>query len=405
MKNWKLNSIVAIYSLFNGLFSFALSFFFATYVPFLADKGMNLWQINIINAFFMLFIVLAEMPTGGFADNFGRHRSLAVSCFLLSFSFLVYYFSHSFLFFILAEIVGAIGQTFASGAAEAWLVDSLSVRNELHLKDKAFRLEQISKSTGIIIGCLLGSALGGINLSLPWLGSAFFMFALGVLSLIFIKENYSSTFSEHRKNGSLSKQISDAWYHGLKNKALLYVMSFGAVIAFSVQAINMQWTLLFKDGYNFSSLNLGFIFVGISLFSALGAKLSKKIKVWIKNDKLVLIIPQLLTAVAIIVCSRVNAIFLVMGSFLLHEVGRGIFHPLKQSYLNNFLQSEKRATLLSLESMFVKLGAFAGLIISGFLAETYSIRWTWLFSGIILATTTIIFIIMTKKPATTEVIN
>lgn len=408
MKKFKINPIVATYLMFNGLFAFAMSFFFATYVPFLTEKGMNLWQINAINASFMLFVVLAEMPTGGFADKFGRHRSLAVSCFLLSLSFMVYYFSHSFYIFILAEVIGAIGHTFASGAAEAWLVDSLIKRNELHLKDKTFRQELSSKSIGVIIGCLLGSMLGGVNLSLPWICSAVFMFLAGIFSLFFVKENYKEEMSENRRDSSLIKQINEAWHHGIKNKELLYVMGFGAIIAFSIQAINMEWTLVFKNSYNFSSLNLGFIFVAISLSTTLGGRFSKKLKSWIKDEKLALIIPQLITAIAIIVCSRVIGLYMVTAAFLLHEFGRGIFGPLKQSYLNNFLQSEKRATLLSLESMFVKLGAFSGLIITGFLAETYSIRWTWLMSGIFLAVGTIIFIIATKKPTpipVEEVIN
>ena len=402
MKTKNINPIVVTYLLFNGLFALALSFFFVTYVPFLAKKGMNLWQINIINSFFMLFVVLAEMPTGGFADRFGRHRSLAVSCFLLAVSFLAYYLSNSFYLFILAEIIGAIGQTFASGSAEAWLVDSLKIRNEEYLKDRTFRQELSSKSIGTIIGCLIGAKLGGINLGLPWLYSALFMFITGILAWLFINENYSHKMIEVRQSG-LKKQINEAWHHGLKNKELLYVMGFGSLIAFSVQAINMQWTLLFQDVYHFSSLQLGYLFVGISLAIALGGRFSKKLTVWIKNEKLALVVPQLMTAMAIIICSRVGGLLFATSAFLFHELGRGMFSPVKQSYLNNFLQSEKRATLLSLESMFVKLGAFIGLIASGFIAETFSIKFTWLLSGICLAIGVIIFIATTKKPITTKV--
>ena len=62
MKKNVINPVSTIYLFFSGLFTFALAFFFATYVPFLTEKGMNLWQISFINSFFMLFIILAEMP-------------------------------------------------------------------------------------------------------------------------------------------------------------------------------------------------------------------------------------------------------------------------------------------------------------------------------------------------------
>jgi MFS family permease len=391
MRNLKINSVIAKYLIFNGLFSFALSFFFATYVPFLTEKGMNLFQINVINAFFMGFIVFSEMPTGSFADRFGRHRSLALSCLLLSISFVIYYLSQSFYLFIVAEVVGAIGQTFASGAAEAWLVDSLKARNEYHLKEKVFRQELTSKSIGVIIGCLSGSFLGGIDLSLPWLAAALFMFITGLLAFIFIKENYATELSASRQTSCLSSQIKEAWHYGIKNKELMYIMSFGAIMAFSVQALNMQWALVFKDSYGFSSLQLGFVFVGISLTSAGGGRFSKVLKQWLPNEKTTIVLPQLITAVAIIFCAKSGSLALFTGTFMLHEFGRGIFSPLKQSYVNNRLPSEQRATLLSLESMLVKFGALIGLIISGLLAQNFSIRWTWLFSGLFLTIGVILF--------------
>lgn len=397
MKKLINNQVVAIYLTFSGLFTFALAFFFATYAPFLVEKGMNLWQINVINSFFMLFIILAEMPTGSFADRFGRHHSITISCFLFMISFLVYYFSKSFWLFILAEVIGAIAQTFISGAAEAWLVDSLKARGEFHLKEKVFRRELNSKAVGTMFGCVFGSWLGDINLSWPWLATAFFMFIAGIFSLIFIKENYRNETGEKVKLG-LNHQIKEACHYGLKNKELLYVMSFGAIIACSVQALNMQWPLVFKNSFNFSSSYLGYLFVFISVSVALGGKFSKRFKNWFKNDKLLLVIPQLVTAIAIIVVSRVNGVFMVTSVFLLHEFGRGMFTPIKQDYMNNRIESKNRATILSLESMFVKLGALIGLIVSGFIASGFGISSAWLISGIFLFFGVIIFFMITKKP-------
>lgn len=396
MKNVFKNPIVVLYLGFNGLFMLALSFFFATYVPFLTERGMNLLQINIINAFFMAFIILAEMPTGSFADSFGRHRSVSAGCFLLGLSFLVYYFSGSFELFILAEVIGAIGQTFTSGAMEAWLVDSLKARGESNLKAGVFRQELIFKSIGTITGCLLGSIIGGIDLSFPWLASATFMFVCALVSF-FIKENYQTEKRIKTKNG-LAKQIHEAWLYGIKNKELLLIMAFGALISFSVQAINMQWTLIFKEGYGFSSAQLGLVFVGISLSSALGSRFSKKIA-RLFNEKSAIIIPQMITALAIIICSKANGFTIVTSAFLVHEFGRGVFSPLKQNYVNDRLQSESRATLLSLESMFAKLGALAGLLVSGLLAEMISIKLAWLFSGSFLLLGVGVFMLIGQKPA------
>lgn len=396
MKNLLTNRIAVTYLFFTGFSNFALSFMFSTYAPFLVENGMSLLQVNIINGFFMTFNIFFEMPTGSFADRVGRHHSLTVSCFLIGLSCLVYFFSHSFWLFIAAEIIGAAGETFASGASDAWLSDSLKKRGEFNLKEEVFRKRTLSRTIGVIIGCLLGSRLGEISLGLPWLASAIFMFLLSILCFFFIKENYSADMKRDQTS-NLYTQVKNAWHKGIKNNKLLYIMSFGGLITLTFQALNMQWSVLFKRSYEFSPTQLGYLFVGIALATALGAELSKQVARRIKNERLAMVIPQLFTAVAIIVCSLSNSYLAVLGTFLAHELGRGFFSPLQQNYINNRLESETRATLLSLDSMFTKLGALLGLLISGLIADSFSIQSAWLFSGTFLAITVIIFIIKTKK--------
>ncbi|MEI6835694.1 MAG: MFS transporter [Candidatus Falkowbacteria bacterium] len=401
MKKSNSSLVITRYTTFITLFSFAISFSSTTYVLFLLSRGMNLLQVNLINAFFMFFIVIAEIPTGIFADRFGRHKSIIFSCFLLAAGMLVYYLANSFIFFVIAEIIIALGQTFVSGAAEAWLVDSLKAENALSQKNSAFRKESVSRSAGSIGGCLSGSILGGFNLGFPWLGSILFICLTGLYALLYIKENYHRE-KEKTNSKNLVKGFGQALSYGLKKKELLTIMMFGAILALSFQALNMQWTVLFKQDYNFSAPELGFLFAGISLISALGGLFSKNLKTWFKNEKLLIFSSQLITALAIIACSCLNGLFLVMSTFLLHEFGRGIFSPLKQSYVNNYIESKNRATILSLESMFSKSGAFIGLMASGLIAEALSIRLTWLFSGIFLSVGIIIFMFNSKKPLTVE---
>jgi MFS family permease len=91
----KLLSGIAVahnYLILSFLIMLACSFSFATYIPFLVHHAMNLWQINVINSCFMATIIIMEMPTGSFADKFGRHRSITLSCFLLALATLIYFF-------------------------------------------------------------------------------------------------------------------------------------------------------------------------------------------------------------------------------------------------------------------------------------------------------------------------
>ncbi len=394
MKKLIFHPIIATYLGFQTASMLAVSFCFVTYVPFLAERGMNLWQINVINSFYMGFVLLSEMPTGSFADTFGRGRSLSLSCLLLSVGALAYFFASSFWLFIIAEIIIAIAHTFSSGAAEAWLVDSLKVRGESSLQPWVFRQEQHFKSAGNIIGALAGAYLGGFDLGWPWLAVAGLMLLVGLFSLK-IKEHHQVS-QEKSSQTSLNCQLKSAWNHGIRSPDLLLIMSFGACLAFSVQALNMQWALLFKTEYGLTSPELGWVYVGIAVSMALGARFSKKVSHLLK-EKSALIIPQLLTAGAIIACALAGKLFIIATAFFIHEFGRGIIGPLRKHFLNERIPSHNRATVLSLDSMFSKLGALGGLLITGLIAEQFSIRTAWIFSGLSLFLSVIIFFLIIKK--------
>lgn len=397
MKKILLNPIAYVYLGLNCLIALGMSFFFVTYVPFLEEKGMNLLEINIINAFFMIFVVLSEMPTGSFADNFGRNRSLSLACLLLSSGFFLYFFSSSFLIFILAEIILAFGHTFYSGALEAWMVDSLGARGEEELTTKIFVYEPTFKSIGLVTGVLIGSYLGEFDLSLPWIVSALLMFIIFILSL-FIKENYKVEEDGLKEKNNLIKEVKTAWNYGVMNKDLLFVMIFGACLTFSIQALNMQWPLVFKNEHGFSSFQLGWLFVGMAISISVGAHLSYKIR-RVLSEKQAIIIPQIITAIAIIICSYVSLTSAIITFFLLHELGRGVIKPLQQDFINRRLQSKNRATLLSLNSIFIRAGALLGLIFSGIVANMSSISIAWLLSGSILLLVVIFFSLYFKKKA------
>lgn len=373
----------------------ATSFSFATYIPFLVNRAMNLWQINLINAFFMATIILMEMPTGSFADKFGRHRSISISCFLLGISFFAYFLANGFWFFILAEVIAGLGKTFSSGALEAWVVDSLKANNLGHLKEKVFRQETYWSSAGAIIGSLSGAYAGNHNLAWPWLMGAILTSALSIYSL-FLKEPYHQT-GETRVKISLSKQIKIGWQHGFGNRDLISFMILGAILALAIQSLNMQWTIVFQNDYHLETKYLGWIFIGIALTQAWGSHLSKYSRRLIKNERKSLALTQLITALVIIILTLISGLIATLSFFLIHEVSQGAFKPLKQTFFNDQLLSETRATVLSLDSMVSKIGSLIGLLVSGFLANTYSIKIAWLASGIFLLIATSIFLLPTKK--------
>lgn len=376
--------IIKIYVIFSSLFNLSHAFFFATYQLFLASRGMDLLEINMINMFFMLGIFLFEVPTGAFADNFGRKKSIVLGCLLLAVSFVVYFMGNHFWTFALAELIGALGATFLSGALEAWVVDSLAYHDYGGDLANVFRREAYFKGFSIIGASLIGGYLGEINLAWPWLASAISVFGTGIFALFFLKDQQITKKNLVFSFAPIKKTIVDSVNFGYRNKSIWFVILFGALLAVCVQALNMQWPFVFQKDYGFSTNNLGWLFVFIVLSTMLGGKLSKFLSRWINKEKDALILSQLITSLSIVGASLAGGLIPVMGLFLLHEVGRGMLVPLKQVYLNKRIPSAERATILSFDSMILKSGSFVGLGVSGYLAKSFGISLTWFISGCVL---------------------
>lgn len=384
--------VIKTYVTLSFLLSLALAFFFATYQVFLFSRGMDYLQMNIINMFFMAGVFFLEVPTGAFADVLGRKKSVVAGCFVLSFSFLVYFVSHSFWIFVLAEILGALGIAFISGALEAWAVDSLKYHNFDGSLEHVFKRESQFDQAGILIGSVIGSYVGNINIAYPWLMCSIGCFLAGIYAMFVLKESY---FVKKKLELSFRPFVNvarDSVSYGIRHKAIFYLVGFTLIFNFTLQGFNMQWPFVFQDNYGFSVSGLGWLFAVTSLMIMLGSQFSTWFAGKVKHEKVSMIASQSVTAAGMILASTMFGLAPVMIGFVAHEFGRGLFKPLKFAYLNRRIPDEKRATIISFESMVTKLGAFAGLLVSGYLAKKYSISLSWLVSGIVLALSIIVFL-------------
>lgn len=367
------------------------SFIFAMYVMFLLSRGMNLVEVNLINMFFFVTMFICEIPTGIFADVFGRKFSFVCACFILAASQLLYGFSHGFWFFALAEIIGAIGTTFWSGAFQAWLVDKLKYHGYNDSLDQVFAKEQQVIYFARIIGGLSGAYLAKVNIAYPWFASGIVMLACGIVAQIIMKEEYfvQQKFSFKVGRQSMVK-ISKVSFNFVKNSSpIRFILIIGLAMFFAVQGPNMQWQPFFAKNFG-SIVGLGYLFVAISLALIIGARISPWLTKKIGNVRVGLILSQLLIGITILLTVAFKIFPVVLTFFLLNELARGIYYPMKDAYLNNNIPSEERATLISLESISHHLGGMIGLFVTGFLANHYSISVAWWVCGIVLIVSALI---------------
>lgn len=249
---------VKTYYLITFFSNISISFFFATYAVFLTQKGMNLAQLGIIASMSWITATLFQIPTGAFADAFGRKTSIVIGFFTTSIGTAIYFFSAGFWDFIAAEVIAGLGMVFISGAIEAWIVDSLKSRKyEIRLNEVFGKGTQYGQA-GIIIGSLTGAYLGSLKIEFPWLAASIGNFALALLSLAIVRENNVEVRRTRKGRFSELKNIAiDGTKYALKNKSIMYVVIFSAIFVFTTKPFDIQWSIVFKNTYNTEVSYLG----------------------------------------------------------------------------------------------------------------------------------------------------
>ncbi|MDD5431113.1 MAG: MFS transporter [Candidatus Pacebacteria bacterium] len=365
--------------------NFGFSAHFAVYVIFLTSKGLNLFEVNLVNLVFFMTIFIFEIPTGAVADVFGRKISYVISCFLFAVGMFIYGVSNSFLGFALAEAVAAVAATFSSGAFQAWLVDKLEHHGYSDSLVPVFKKEQWVQRISGVLGALIGSVMANKNLAFPWFFGGVIILLGGITAAISMKEEYFtrkkySFFSGIR---SMKETAVKSFHYSLKNQNFQFLLIMGFVCMFSVQALNMQWQPFFARFFP-SKTHLGVLWGVMAGFILAGNQASSWLSERVSNKRLALIFSQIAVGAGIVFSAISGILPITLSFFMLHEFARGMYTPLQDAYLNNNIPSSERATLISFNSMSSHIGGAIGLVMSGFIAQHFSIPTAWLFSGTIL---------------------
>jgi len=376
----------SVYYLITFLFDFAAGLTLATYVLFLLSKGLDLFQVMLINLVFMVANFIFEIPTGAYADYFGRKKSIILSFIFLIVALLVYFESRNIAMFILAEILAALHFTFASGALDAWMVDSMEKKGYVGKVDYIFSHASIIGKLATLLAGLIGAYIGSINLALPFGVGAVVAFAGLLVSIFYIHEDdrvrqalsFSSSFSH------IGQVAKDSINFGIRHKVILWLVASSLLAQLAFQPLNMYWSPRMNELAGNQIWLMGWVWAGMCLFMMLGGFL---VKVLLKKEKTyswILIATALFLSLPIFLSSISNIFSIVFISFLTYEIGRGMLTPAHKSYLNKHIIGEKRATVLSFDSMIGKLGAAIGLVVFGWVAKNTNIQTAWFISGMLL---------------------
>ena len=323
---------------------FLIAFFqgLVFYGPFVLlfklERGISLSSVFLLDAIFLIIMLLFELPWGILADKIGYKKTLIISSFLFFMSRIVVYNSYSFLGFLISSILMGIAISGISGVDSAMLY--LSVKKEE--SDKTFGIYGAFATMGFFIASVTSSFLVRYSLNfLVFLTTI--PYAIAFLLCFFLKDIEIN--KELDRNKSNKFNVSNFFSFKLIDKKILIFVISLAILAETTHSLTvlLNQPLYERSGINIALFGILTAFVQIATFIGLKAY---KIKEYVGTKKLCYLVLLSITIGSGILFFARNP-FIVVGVIFIIEGAFALIIPISETIKNDSITSNKRATILS----------------------------------------------------------
>ncbi len=373
-----------VYYLLTCVWRIAWSALGPTYGLFLLDRGLDLLQLNLVLAVYLITICLFEVPTGAIADVFGRKASFLLSCLVRALAFGLYFYSNTFAEFVVAEVIDAIGTTLATGAFDAWAVDGVRAEGDHRPVDRLFSRGQMLGQAMAILGGLGAAQLANHDLALPWLiGCAGFLLCF-VLGAVLMREVKPPPGTVPSHSYSITAAVGEGLSIVRGAPLLRQLCILTALSACATMPAFQMWQPRLSGLSGEGPWLMGWVWAFMGLTSLLGSAMVPRLLPRLGRAR-TLALAVAWRGLTLGAAGAATSFPLAFAGFMLQEIGFGISEPVLQAWMNDHASAARRATVLSIRSMAFTLGGGTGLIALGWLAMHTDIGTSWLVSAAIYA--------------------
>ena len=329
------NNIKIAYILsFLGEFYFPISVWLFYYLEFLDFK-----QIGILTAVKLVSANLFEIPTGVFADFFGRKTSIFIS--FLLYGLVMFGFANISVFwmFIALDILKSLSNAFMSGSLEALVYDSLEDKKEY---DKVVANMESLAWVGLFLSSIIGGYLYFYWFRSPYIiqGILYLLAAVTALGLVEPKID-----SQKYKMAEMIKFNLRGFKELFGNRNISQISTVFITLG-AGYFIASEWLGISQAReYGMDSRGVGFLFAAGYLVSATASQFYPKLRNWLGAKKLLLITAGILLGSFLLA----KWVGVVMGSILIMAriASSTTFRNTRSSIINGLIASKSRATTLS----------------------------------------------------------
>ena len=369
-----------IFKIYLANFLKNLNFFGSLAIPYFIDWiKIDYTRIFLLQAWFIFWSFILEIPTGIVADKWGRRYSVGLGCLLFGVDMFFFGLSRNYYLFYLGEFLGALGFTLISGADKALLYDSLGEIGEKKQARYYLARYELFGTMGLLISFPVGSLIVSQFkheriIAFPFLLTGIFLTVAFFVFLWIDEPERVKSDENFLKMGINGLKILFSY-----KRLRLFTFNYVTISAITFFMFWFYQTLLRQADVNVGYY--GLVGSGCNLFAVILLSRLKVFEKYLGISRLLLLTAFVPGLLYIGISLNKNLYFILLAIFIV--IGLKLLRmPILLDYVNQMIKSHHRATLLSTVSILEKSIIFILYPFIGLMAD-YSINMAFLILGII----------------------
>lgn len=345
------------------------TYFTPVLIVFLQAQSLSMSEIFLVFTIGSIVSLLMEIPTGIFADFYGKKRSTILSKFMIFVSFLVFGFSQTFWMFVIAQILFELGNSFRTGTETAYVFDYLDQTEGAPSYTEVKGKQKFWARTGEAIATAAGGVIAA-QMGFRWV---FFIAAVPAFANFVIALLWEE-IKERRQGLKMKESLMHAkqsFCRLCESRGLLRI-TVNIALFTGVLAALSKFIQPYMVNAGIAVQWFGFIYSASLILTAIAVRYSYLLENRFGRLKtmnaltLMAVVPPLIIGFKFMSVVGVLLFFLVV-------IAENIRSPVANHIFHGFVRSRERATLGSIMSLFKSLGKSIIMPIAGYISGAFSL--------------------------------
>lgn len=371
-------------------------------ILFFLNSGLSYTEIGILYATAEISTNVMEIPTGIYADIFGRRKAMLMGFAAYLIVFTIFYLSSNFYLFLLAMVLYGLGDAFRSGTHKAMILEYLKIKGIADRKVEYYGATRSASQFGSAVNSLLA------GLIVFYTGDYHLIFLVTIIPYLldfanlatYPKELDGEIVGKERKVRIQARETFRDFVSMFKNrhalKALLNSSLFDSGFKATkdyLQPVLKSFALslpvlLYLTDHERTAIVVAIVYFFLYLLSSYASRKSHVVVRKVKNIALAINITFILGSAFIILAglSYAYSLFLIsIAMFISLHIVFNLRRPMNVSYVSDKISSRIMASGLSVESQLKMIFSAGFAFMIGVLADLLGVGISLFIVGMLIA--------------------